>query len=207
MSPIMRPAITAIAALLFVTPALAQTAAPQDGPITCAAPVSPDDSVKSLRQRYGEAVALEDLPGAEGETYKALVLLPRAMDRRIEVAFTDDSMKRVSGLTLRDTAKTSRWSVAGVTIGSGVADVQKLNGKPFVISGFGWDYGGFVVDWKGGALARPLPGGCTVTLRFGKDAGGPKSLQGDGVKVSSDNAALLKWAPVVTEIGVNFAEK
>jgi hypothetical protein len=129
------------------------------------------------------------------------------MDRRIEIAFFDDKMKRVSGVTLRDTAKTSRWSIAGVSIGSSLAEVQKANGKPFLVSGFEWDYGGFVTDWKGGALGRPMAGGCNVILRFAKDASAPKALSGDGVKVASDNAALLKFAPVVTEIGVGFPEK
>ncbi|WP_375314337.1 hypothetical protein WHZ77_15080 [Bradyrhizobium sp. A5] len=43
--------------------------------------------------------------------------------------------------------------------------------------------------------------------RFGKNAGAPKSLSGDGVKAAFDNAALAKFAPVVTEIGVNFPDK
>jgi len=43
--------------------------------------------------------------------------------------------------------------------------------------------------------------------RSGKNAGAPKSLSGNGVKAASDNAALVKFAPVVTEIGVNFPDK
>jgi len=193
--------------VLLAAPALAQTAPPQEGPITCASPVTPGDTTKTLMQRYGKEAVVQDLPGAEGEKYKGLVLFPKAMDRRIEIAFTDDKAKRASGLTLRDTAKTSRWSVGGITIGSSLADVQRANGKPFLVNGFEWDYGGFVTDWKGGALGRPLQGGCTVTVRFDKNAAAPKSLLGDGVKAASDNATLIRLAPVVTEIGVNFLNK
>ncbi|WP_316196517.1 hypothetical protein [Bradyrhizobium sp. SZCCHNS3053] len=195
------------AALLLAAPAFAQTALPIEGPITCTLPVAATDTAKSLKQRYGDEAVVQDLPGAEGETYKGLVLFPRALDRRIEVAFIDDKIATVSGLTLRDTAKTSRWSVAGITIGASLAAVQKANGKPFVVSGFGWDYGGFVTDFKNGALGRILPGGCSVTVRFGMDKDPPRALSGDGVKVSSDNPALVKFAPVVTEIGINFAAK
>ncbi|WP_346658145.1 hypothetical protein [Bradyrhizobium sp. 138] len=67
------------------------------------------------------------------------MLFPKARDRRIEVAFTDDKAGRASGLTLRDAGKTSLWNVAGVTIGSSLADVQKANGKPFLVSGFEWE--------------------------------------------------------------------
>ena len=122
-------------------------------------------------------------------------------------SFIEDKTATVSALTLRDSAKSSRWTVAGISIGASLAAVQKANGKPFVVSGFGWDYGGFVTDLKNGALGRRLPGGCSITLRFGKDKDAPRALSGDGVKVSSDNPALLKFAPVVTEIGVNFAAK
>ena len=187
--------------------ALAQTAPPTEGPITCTLPVAATDTAKSLKQRYGSEAVIEDLPGAEGETYKGLVLFPRASDRRIEVAFIEDKTAAVSGMTLRDTAKTSRWSVAGISIGASLAAVRKANGKPFVLAGFGWDYGGYVTDFKNGALGRILPGGCSVTVRFGTEKDTPRALSGDGVKVSSDNPALLKLAPVVTEIGVNFAAK
>ena len=199
--------ITVTAVVLLALPAFAQTTPPQQGPITCTSPVAPDDTTKSLMQRYGKDAVVQDLPGAEGEKYRGLVLFPKAMDRRIEISFSDDKAKRVSGLTLRDTAKTSRWSVNGITIGSSLADVQKANGKPFLVNGFEWDYGGFVTDWKGGALGQPLQGGCTITIRFDKKAAAPKSLLGDGVKAASDNAARVKWAPVVTEIGMNFPDK
>ncbi|GLH75834.1 hypothetical protein SSBR45G_07420 [Bradyrhizobium sp. SSBR45G] len=202
----MRHVLT-VALVLLAAPAFAQGTPPMEGPISCTSPVAATDSAKSLRQRYGDDAVLQDLPGVEGETYKGLVLFPRAMDRRIEVGFVEDKTATVSGLTLRDTAKTSRWSVAGVTIGASLAAVQKANGKPFVVSGFGWDYGGFVTDFKNGALGRMLPGGCSLTVRFGRDGNVPKALSGDGVKVASDNASLLKFAPVVTEISVNFAAK
>ncbi|MGX4771490.1 hypothetical protein ACWAUC_17060 [Bradyrhizobium guangdongense] len=198
-------ALTAL--VLLASPALAQTTPPQEGAITCVSPVSSDDTERSLKQRYGKDAEMQDLSGAEGETYKGLVLFPKAMDRRIEISFSEDNAKRASGLTLRDTARTSRWNVSGITIGSSLADVQKANGKPFLVAGFEWDYGGFVTDWKGGTLGRPMQGGCTVTIRFDRKSAAPKSLLGDGVKVASDNATLMKWAPVVAEIGVNFLGK
>ncbi|CCE00834.1 hypothetical protein [Bradyrhizobium sp. STM 3809] len=196
-----------IAALFLASPALAQTAPPTEGPISCTSPIAATDTANSLKQRFGDEAVMQDLPGAEGETYKGLVLFPRAMDRRIEVGFIEDKAATVSGFTLRDTAKTSRWSVAGISIGASLAAVQKANGKPFAVAGFGWDYGGYVTDFKNGALGRTLPGGCSVTIRFGTEKDTPRALSGDGVKVTSDNPALLKLAPVVTEIGVNFAAK
>lgn len=194
-----------VVVLLLAPPALARNAAPREGTITCSSPVAPEDSAKSLMQRYGqEAVIQADLRVAEDITYKGVVLLPRASDRRIEVRFTDDTLSRVAALTLRDVARTSRWNVVGITIGSTLAEVEKVNGKPFLVNGFEWDYGGLVTDWNGGRLGRPLQGGCTVRLRFDKYDAAPDGMVGDGVKVSSANPTLRKWGPVVTEIGVNF---
>jgi len=190
-----------------MSPACAQDAIPQEGAITCSSPVAPIDSARSLKRRYGKEAAVEELAAGEGETYKGIALFPRTGDRRIEVSFAGKAMNGVTGLSIRDVAKTSRWNIAGFSIGASLADVQKANGGPFLVAGFDWDYGGYVTDWKGGALARLQPGSCRVVVRFGMDEGPstPERLLGDGVKVSSDDATLRKWGPTVVEIGVNFS--
>jgi hypothetical protein len=186
--------------------AASASAQPVDGSITCTSPVSVQDSAKSLMQRYGDEAAIGDKlsTGVEDITYQGVVLMPQSPDRRIEIGFTDDTMRRVARLTLID-AKTSQWMVAGVTLGSTLAEVQKINGRPFLIREFFTDGGGFVVDWKGGALSRPLPaGGCFLGVRFGKadETGSPT-----GDPIASDKANLRKWGPVVEQIVVSFPEK
>ena len=197
--------IAIVAVLLSVATARAQNAPPADGPLTCSSPVRADDSAKSLKLRYGdEAVVQDDLyTGVEDITYKGLVLLPRVPDWRIEVSFTDETMSRVSGLALID-SKTSHWNVAGVTLGSTLAEVQRINGGPFLMREFLTDGGGFVIDWKGGMLDRALPGGCAISVRFGKgrDMGAP-----GGDPISSNNAALLKWGPVVEQVRLGFSNQ
>jgi hypothetical protein len=194
--------------LALAAPAFAQNAPSLEGTITCSSPISPNDSAKSLLARYGEEAVVQDklYTGVEDITYKGLVLLPHAPDWRIEVSFADETMNRVAGLTLHDTARTSHWNVAGITIGSSLAEVQKINGKPFLVNGFDSDAGGFVRSWNGGTLSRPLPGGCRVTVRFGRGGSAPNDLAGEGVKISSNDLRLVKWAPVVAQIGVGFPE-
>jgi hypothetical protein len=98
-------------------------------------------------------------------------------------------------------SKTSHWNVAGVTLGSTLAEVQRINGRPFLMREFLTDGGGFVINWKGGVLDRPLQGGCIIAMRFGK---GDDLKAPIGDKISSDNAKLLKWGPVVEQIAVYF---
>ncbi|WP_316160233.1 hypothetical protein [Bradyrhizobium sp. SZCCHNRI20481] len=196
---------TSLLLMLLAAPAWAQTAPPADGPITCTSPVSVTDSAKSLMQRYGQEAVTDDqlFTGVEDITYQGVVLSPKAPDRCIEIGFADETMQRVSRLTLID-SKTSHWNVAGVTLGSTLAEVQKINGRPFLIREFFTDGGGFVVDWRGGALGRLLPGGCWIAVRFGKgrEMGAP-----EGDRISSGDARARKWAPVVEQIVVHFPEK
>lgn len=82
--------------VLLTSPAFAQTARPQGGPITCASPIARDDPETSLKLRFGKEAVVQDLADAEGETHKGLVLFPNAADRRIEVSFSEDNARRVS---------------------------------------------------------------------------------------------------------------
>jgi len=56
--------IAFLALLLVAAPAFAQTPPPQEGAINCSSPVAPNDSEKSLRQRYGRDAVVQELPGA-----------------------------------------------------------------------------------------------------------------------------------------------
>jgi hypothetical protein len=189
---------TVVALALIVSPPVAKDAPLSEGPITCTSPVAADGSAKSLMQRYRQQAMVQ--------TRNALVLWPRAMGRRIEVAFTDDAMNRVASLTIRSSVLVSRWNVRGVTIGSTLADVQNINGKPFLVNGYQWDQSGIVTNWRGGMLGQSLHGGCRIAVRFGMEGEAPKFWLGD-VRLSSDNVGLLKWGSLVTETGVNFVAK
>ena len=93
------------------------------------------------------------LSEAEGETVAGSILFDRDPKRRMEVTWTKD--KRVASLKFY--GKTSLWHTAeGVTLGTSLARLEQLNGKPFKFSGFGWDYGGQILDWQGGKLGRAL---------------------------------------------------
>jgi hypothetical protein len=194
----------ALIALLAASPAFAQNVPAGAQAITCSSPVTADDSAKSLKLRYGdEAVIQSDLfSGQEDITYKGIALHPRSPEWRLEVAFMDDAMNGVARLTLQDT-KTSHWSVVGVTIGSTLVEVQKINGKSFLVSEAQTDFDGLVVDWKGGILGRPLPGGCIIVVRFDRT----HYVNVPGGRIASNNSRLLKSGPVVEQIQVRFPDK
>ncbi|MEE1611341.1 hypothetical protein [Microvirga sp. CF3016] len=77
----------------------------------------------------------------------------------------------------------SGWSgPEGLRVGSPFKAVETVNGKPFILYGFEWDYGGTIESWNGGALGN-LPGGCRFDPIFESDAGVSAAAQ---MRVAND---------------------
>jgi hypothetical protein len=179
-----------VAFALLVSPAWAQNAPLSEGPITCSSPVTPGDSAKSLMQRYVRRLWFRLICTPRWRT-----LLTRDLSscRKLGLAHRgfvhgrDDEPCGRPHLAPHgeDESLERRRRDHWLKFGRG----EKINGKPLLVNGFDSDFAGFVVNWKGGTLARPLPGGCRVRVRFGKDD--DRSASGD--RISSDNAELVKW--------------
>jgi hypothetical protein len=134
--------------------------APTDAPAAAAAVafprleelVRPDDTLADLQARLGPAsVVAEVLPGPEGESTPAWVLYPDHPTRRLDV-YLDATGERPESI-VAGAAATDWVRGDGVRVGLELAGLAALNGRSFVMSGFGWDYGGTVLDWNGGAIA------------------------------------------------------
>ena len=86
--------------------------------------------------------------GTEKRAYT--ILYPDTED---ELIITWDQENRENVHSIKFTSK-GKWSTStGVDIGTTLAELNKLNGKPVSFYGFGWDYSG-AVDWNGGKLAK-----------------------------------------------------
>ena len=84
----------------------------------------------------------------------------------------------------------SQWSAPkGMKLGLPLAALEKANGKPFKMSGFGADGTAGVAGWEGGALGS-LPGGCKIGMRLAADPKAPQearsAVAGDKEFLSSD---------------------
>ncbi len=191
-----------LAALVFASPA-ASALSRRNFAATCTSPVSRNDTAATILHRYGAQARRETLPGAEGETFPGVVLYPRDRLRRVEIAFTDDARPRVASIRIR--GNRSNWSIGNMALGDGIDQITSSNGRGFALSGFEWDYGGYVTDLKGGVLSR-LPGGCRLGIRLSLPANvtnTPNALMGD-VSVDSTSPALRRLRPVVTELSLNW---
>lgn len=105
--------------------------------------------------------------------------------------------------------KPNQWLVdSGVVMGMTLKEVEKINGKPFKIAGFGWDYGGFVTDWQRGKLAgKNEPENLVIRFYYNieddKLGAIADKVLGEGPFLSSD-PAMQQLNPKVVEITIGF---
>lgn len=151
----------------------------------------------TLARRFGRAaLTTVDLVGAEGQTDRGTAVNAGDPARRLNVFWSDPTHRRgPATVVIRDH---SRWRVrlpggATLGLGAGLHEVELANGRPFAVSGFYWDYGGYATDWKGGDLSA-LPGGCTLSVRFDPDpkVSGPTADRASGEKTFSSTSPVLK---------------
>jgi len=105
--------------------------------------------------------------------------------------------------------KASRWKTAHeISLGTSLTQLEQINGRPFVLSGFGWDYSGTVESWQNGALSKDLEGNGRVILRLDTEQKSANQadlgqVQGDRPFPSSD-AVMQKVNPRIYEIVWEF---
>jgi hypothetical protein len=158
-----------------------------------------------LIQRYGAKNVKHDEMGiGEGQTEPATFLYIRDPERSIAISWKDKVQNARPGRIQID-GNASKWHTFGnVTLGTSLKELEKLNGGPFLLSGFEWDYNGTVTSWNKGKLEEIFGHG-RVWLRLnpvGKNAGSSvdyNTLLGEG-DFSSANPAMQRLNPRVYEI-------
>jgi hypothetical protein len=205
---IVLPILTTSLLAISVSIASAQrTASPRV--IRCEGPFGRNASHDDLVKAFGVAnVIYQDVVGAEGEKIKASVLYPTERKARLEIIWSDEKARRGPMIRVKDQ---SAWaSPNGIHIGMALAEVENLNGKPFKLSGFDWDYGGRALDWQGGALAKPQPGGCIVGVSFVHIEDAPEAnltrVTGDN-EFSSDSADMRAVEPYASEVTISYPQR
>lgn len=170
----------------------------------CGAPFTPDATPATLAAVFGrENVIPETIDGPEGEPLNVTAIFPNDPQKRIEVMFANEEERTgLVSVTVRDHASLWRGQ-GGYSFGDGIGAVEAANGKPFVVSGFGWDYGGYVTDWKGGKLGDR--GTCHTTVRFAPEATDiAASVSGDGKSPLSSDPAVRAAMPKVSLFGIGY---
>ncbi len=144
-----------------------------------------------IERAYGKQnLRLQKLPGAEGEEIDGAKLFADT-DRELEIIWDPEKEKTKVVFDIRVIGKAWKFE-NGLKSGMSAEEVEKINGKPFQIAGFSWDYGGYA-NFKGGKLDAK------VSIRFSPSSDEvPDYLQGDK-QLSSSDKKLRAVKPLVDE--------
>ena len=191
-------------------------AAPAAGPkpaaqsahtVACSGAFAKDSSHVKLAQMVGAAnIEYGQVSGAGGSALNASILYGKDPKRRLEVLWQNEAARSDTSLIV--ITGQSQWhGPKGLKLGLALAALEKLNGKPFKLSGFDQPDGSAVLDWQGGALAS-LPGGCQVGIKLKPDSKAtPDALKAAaGKELLSSDATVRAVKPVIGEIIFGYAQ-
>ena len=174
--------------------------------VACSGVFAKDSSHAKLASAFqSRNVAFTQVDASSGAKVMASVLYAKDPKRRLEVWWSKPASRSDTHLIVINGQ--SDWIAPGeLHLGLTLAELEKLNGKPFKLSGFDKDRVATLSDWNGGQLAT-LAGGCKVGISVRADpkatASTVSSLTADRSFTSSDTA-LRAANPTVSEILVAY---
>jgi len=198
--PTAAPATRAAAPAVPATPAAPKPAAVSHA-VTCSGVFAKDSNHLKLMQAFQpKNVEYGEVAGAGGSKLNATILFPNDPKRHLEVLWENEAARSTTSLIVI-TGQSTWTGPKGLKLGLALAALEKLNGKPFRLSGFDQPEGSVVTDWQGGALAS-LPGDCKVGIKFAPDrkAAADVLAAAAGKELTSDDAKVRAVKPTVAEI-------
>lgn len=173
--------------------------------IDCRGAFARDSSHIRLAQVFGpDNVIFTDVEGPDNSKIPASVLFPRDPSRRLEMLWNNLTSR--SGTNVIVINGKSAWSAPrGIKLGTQLAAVEKLNGKPFKITPFGAD-GSTAADWQEGEMLK-LQGGCKIGMRFVADPRTPQEARAQlasAKELLSSDPNVRALRPTVAEILIGY---
>jgi hypothetical protein len=173
----------------------------------------PNASSAELQLAFGSAESGSDslpLGASEGDMVPSTVLFPRDPTRRIQIVWKDRTSKRSPRFVQVSRGPTEWKTPQGITIGTSLRELERLNGRPFHLAGFAFDGSGMVTSWDGGRLAPPRAALCAIRISvdsFGVlDSAGSRwyrQVVGDRV-FSSGHPAMQALNPRVSDLLLQY---
>jgi hypothetical protein len=190
---------------------------------TCTAQSSPDNIIDCTKNsRITRATTASDvikmfggsntingqIQVGEGKTDPGTIVFPGNPKKRLEITWGKRTKQQP--MIVRIASEDSVWhTFGGIGTGMSLKEIEKINGKPFALTGFGWDYDGAVTSWQKGKIGRS-ENGCRILLRFRPSQSDAlqkkqalKQVQGDHAFLSSQ-PAMRAVNPRVFRMAIAF---
>lgn len=157
-----------------------------------------------LVRMYGAVnVVDQDIDVGDGEMQSATFLFLKDPQRQIEILWKDRG-KKAAPESAQISGKKSRWhGVHGITLGTSVSKLERLNGRPFrfALTNEGTDMAEETISWEGGRLEKDFQGTGHVVLQI--DSSRTKGIKQRGpadFKVDSDNPIWRGQTPYISKM-------
>jgi hypothetical protein len=174
--------------------------------VTCSGVFVKDSSHLKLATKYDSRnIIFGKVDGPDATKIDASILFPNDPRRRLEVLWNNEADRSETSVIAINGK--SQWTAPkGLKLGLAIAALEKANGRPFKLTGFGSDGAASVVGWEGGALAA-VPGGCKIGVRLFADPKTPENARsavaGDKELFSND-PKMLAVKPTIGEILIGY---
>jgi hypothetical protein len=166
--------------------------------------ITKESTLQGLRQVYGqENIKVTKIEVGEGFEKPGVIVFPNSSEKRLEIIW--DERQKPEVVVLRG-AKSIWHTEEGITLGTSLKDLEKINRGKFTLMGFGWDYAGGVVSWDNGIIEKKYnkkPHFLLGILLSPKASNYDASVDGDR-KFSSQHPVMQKINPGIYEIRVRF---
>ena len=157
--------------------------------------------------RFGDEALEDDLLNAGGRMIPGTMLFGGTTDH-LDLFWNEGRGPRVITSMIARAPESTWRSKDGIRIGSDLAAIEQINGRPFRLMGFGFDYLGTTMSWDGGVLAAQEQERCRLRLRLRPeaDAADPDLLgQVSGIREYwSNHPAMRDLNPRVYEMWLEF---
>jgi hypothetical protein len=172
-------------------------------------PITASSSADDLRKAFGDsAVAEKDIDVGEGITEPGMVIYEAIPAKRLAVLWKSKKPSKVI-VCYQWLQGDCIWRTAsGIGFNTTLKDLERLNGRPFKLLGFGWDRSGTVFSWEGGTLATLIKGGLILQLNPDEAGTGSdeyRNVLGEGEFLSS-LPAMQKLNPTVNSMELEFRQ-
>ncbi len=177
-------------------------------------PISPNASESDLIEIFGkkniknEEIYLDN-EGEETET--GTVIYPNNPQKRIKILWKDENERRYLKRVELFGDKSYWTTTEGISLGTSLKELERINGHDFIFWGFGWDGGGFVNSWENGKLEEMYTDVVSIRLdMINQNKNGLKlskeklnSVIGER-EVNSGNQVAQKINPTVRQMFIKF---
>ncbi|MBU2706012.1 hypothetical protein KCM76_08455 [Zooshikella marina] len=160
-----------------------------------------NDSLSSVRKHIGKHnMLVEEIPLDEDTHLKHVTVYPENEEKQLVLQL--DENERVEAIIIDRVTEDEvpcYHNKEGIVIGLTLRDIEKMNGKPFKLTGFDWDFQGTVSSWEDGHLENVMRG---LAVRLLPDADDKYSeIVGEEIFMSS-HPEMQQVNPTVNHIEV-----